>query len=264
MLTKTGKRAFLPKAKDLKLARYLDVARLISGDRVPAAPSMLELPTPAGELPAWDGDSLGNDTIGLCVLAALAHQSMLVGQLTGVPVAITRDQVIALYSALTGYRPGNEMSDLGYEIRSALDVARIQGMWGHRVLAFASVDWTDPLQVEIAIWLGCGVQAGFQLPLAGADHLDARGHQLWDVPDAGWPSGQGPGSRGGHAVHQHAHSTARDEGISWGQRTAWTRPWQQACQDEAWLVLWDHWADAGRPAPNGFALADLLADARAR
>lgn len=260
----TGKHPYQAKASDLLMAKYLDKSALINSGQVPEAPSMYFLPQPDGALPMWDGDDLGNKTIGLCVFAGLAHLFMLAGKLSGQPCTITKDQVVALYAQLTGYDPVTGANDNGYNIRDLLAYAQTTGAWGRKVLAYTLVNAQDPVELAIATWLGCGTLGGFSLPLTAEGQTAPDGRQLWDVPQGGFTAANGPGTWGGHCIHCYSTSTDRDGGNSWGERSFWTRAWQQACQDEAWLILPDNWAPSTGLAPDGFALADLLADVAAR
>lgn len=259
-----GKKAFIPKQKDLALKSYLDKAALISSGEVPAAPSMTYLHQPDGGLPTWDADDLGNASIGLCVLAAPAHHLMLVSKLAGSSITITREQVIGAYTKYTGFDPITGANDNGWVVRDMLDAGRKDGLYGHKILAYAAVDKSSPEEMEIATWLGCGTIGGYALPLTAQNQVDANGRQLWDVPVGGWNSKNGPGSWGGHCIHAHSTSVNRDGGNSWGEKTFWTSAWRNACQDECWLVIWDNWQFATGICPNGFALKDLIADAQAR
>ena len=259
-----GKKPFVSDRRDLALRKYID--KKILANQVPAALNLATaFPAPDGSLPVWDGDALGNDVAGCCVFAGPGHMTTLVGALTGKPTVVTKDMVIAVYSHLTGYNPVTGANDNGYVIRDMLDYWKSTGMFGHKILAYAGVNWKDSDEVAIAQWLGCGVIGGFQLPLASQNQADTQGRQLWYVPTTGWPSGKGPGTWGGHCIFIPGTSPGMDEGNSWGEPTQWTIGWRTQCCDEMWIVILDDWAAlAGGTAPTGFALQDLLNDVASR
>ena len=86
------------------------------------------------------------------------------------------------YSKLTGYNPVTGANDDGYNIRDMLNYWKSTGLYGHKILCYASVNYKDPDEVAIAQWLGCGVIGGFQLPTASQKPSRTQGRQLWYVP----------------------------------------------------------------------------------
>ena len=258
-----GKKPFTPDHRDLALSKYVN--KRILASQVPAALNMATaFPAPDGTQPAWDVDALGNDDAGDCVFAGPGHQTTLVGALTGKPSVVTKDMAISIYSKLTGYDPVTGDNDNGYDIRTMLNYWRQTGLYGHKILAYASVNWLDPDEVAIAQFLGCGVIGGFQLPTASQGQVDDQGRQLWFVPKGGWPKGQGPGTWGGHCIFVPGTSPGMDQGNSWGGATHWTADWRAQCCDEMWLIVLDHWSLANGRVPTGFALQDLLSDVASR
>ena len=258
-----GKKPYVKDSRDKALKNYLD--KRILANQVPAALNMATcFAAPDGSQPAWDSDPLGNIRAGDCVFAAPGHMTTLVGALTGKPSVVTADMVLAAYSKLTGYNPITGDNDNGYVIRSMLNYWKIIGLYGHKILCYAAVDYKDPDEVAIAQWLGCGVIGGFALPKASQAQVDDQGRQLWSVPKGGWPHGQGPGTWGGHCIFIPGTSPGMDEGNSWGEPTQWTVDWRMQCCDEAWIVIMDDWAVMTGRSPTGFALQDLLNDVASR
>jgi hypothetical protein len=256
---KLGRRPFEEDSRDLKFAKYIsDAGRLLEAADAPAAPDWTAMPTPSGEVPEVDDDDLGNDTIGLCVYAAPGHQVRLIGQVTGNQLLRpTRGDVVDAYARFTGYNPATGSGDNGAYVRDMLKQWQDVGMYGTRANAYVQVDVKNADEVAIATWAGCGLTGGYSLPIA------SQGQDTWDVPTGGWPSGQGPGTWGGHCIFGQASSPGLDVGNSWGIRTPWTPAWRKACCDELWMVLVDAWQMTSR-APNGIAWADLLSDVSAR
>jgi hypothetical protein len=259
-----GKLPFAPKAKDLKLSSYVaDKGRLIESAQVPAASNWSAMPAWTGAPQTPDADPLGNDRAGDCVFAGPGHMVRMIGQLTGKALSPTSADVLEAYSRYTGYDPATGENDNGFRVREMLGIWQREGLFGTKAVAYALVG-NDPDEKAIASWLGCGLIGGYSLPLSAQTQVDATGRQLWYVPVGGFPSGQGPGSWGGHCIWSDAPSPSLDGGNSWGEQTYWTQEWDRACCDERWVVLVDAWVDAIGRAPNGFAIEDLLADVRAR
>jgi len=178
-------------------------------------------------------------------------------------LAPTADDVLSEYARRSGYDRETGANDNGFVIRDMLKIWQREGMFGTKLLAYALVSG-NPDEIAIASWLGCGTIGGYSLPLASQSQVDAIGRQLWYVPPRGFPSGQGPGTWGGHCIWEDAPSPSLDGGNSWGQQVYWTPEWAKACCDERWICIVDAWKMATGRAPNGFAWDDLMADVRAR
>lgn len=259
-----GKRPFSPKAKDLHLKSYIDKAAIITAAQVPAAPDWQAFSCPDGNLPPPDTDALGNDRAGCCVFAGPGHHINMIHAQLGDPNRVSSTDVLSVYTKYTGYNPATGANDNGYVVRDMLGNWVKDGLYGTYAIAYALVDWTDPVETAIATWLGCGTIGGYALPIAAQGQSDDQGRQLWDVPAGGWPQGKGPGTWGGHCMWVRGSSPKLTNANSWGQDTIWTMPWQKACCDEMWVVLVDKWIAASGQAPNGFAYQDLLNDVKAR
>jgi len=254
-----GKLPHYPRAKDMHLRAYLDRAKAkVDLQAAPAAINWYEMSTPAGTLPEWDGDVLGNDHAGDCALAAPAHVEMLESKLSGSPVAITTDQVLAEYASLAGYNPSDGTGDNGAYLRDVMDRWRTVGLFGERIDAYLWVNPHDPIEMAWALWHSGGLIGGFSLPLCARDQVDSQGNPDWYIPADGWPQNDGPGAWGGHAIAIHGG------GNSWGLPTHWTDEWFRVCCDELIMPISKRWQLRNGRTPNGLAYADVLADARAR
>jgi hypothetical protein len=248
----------------LRFARYADKAKLIAATEAPAAPNWESVFLESGTRPKRDRDPLGNNRAGCCVFSAPAHDINLIRQFGGAHVPeVTAEMVLAEYAKRTGWDPVTGANDNGYYIRVMLEIWRTEGLFGTKLLAYCAVDWNDPDEVRLALWLGGGLIGGYDLPLASQDQQDVSGRQLWYVPEGGWKAGHGPGTWGGHALYKFGTSPGGDQDNSWGESTISTPGWRKDCCSELWLPIVDIWV-AGAKAPNGFALDDLLADVRAR
>ena len=89
------------------------------------------------------------------------------------------------------------------------------------------------------------------------------GHSIWQCPD-NLRGDNAPGSWGGHCVPimQYNASASNRKGyevISWGEVIDMTPLFMTTYGDEAYVVLSQDWIASGK-APNGFNLAQLMAD----
>ena len=270
-VTADGRKLFLGKKparvdhRDLLLRNYVDKSKIL-GEHVPAAFDWSEMYGPTGAPPPADTDVLGNNRYGDCVFAGPGHQRIMIAGLTGnqPPIAVTAESTLQEYALGTCFNPLTGENDDGACVLDMLVRYRNVGMWGERILAFARVDHTDPEELMIGAWLGCGLIGGYDLPMASQSQTDAQGRQLWDVPPGGFPDGQGPGTWGGHCIFDYAPSPGLRKSNSWGMRTVWTPAWERACCAERYVVINPAWILRTGKAPNGFALQDLLNDAAAR
>lgn len=202
---------------------------------------------------------LGNDKVGDCVPAGLAHQTMLATRLgLGVPAKFTEDSVISWYSDLTGYVPGDETTDEGTEPRAALAAARKVGVpdaagGRHKIGAFVSIDFSDWDEMMLATYYFSSVGIGTAIPESVWEQFDQ--HQPWDVVD-------GSSIDGYHYVPllgRNARSTAGV--VSWGRRCGVTRDFAETYFDEAWAIVFPEELRNGKNE-RGLDLAalnDLLA-----
>src|SRR6202142_4151114 len=101
---KLGKLAPKPNRRTLRLSRYL----LAGATGLPTPPLKLwrEYRVPPS---GWG--MMGNDTIGDCTCAAIAHMVMLMTAHTGTMISPTLEDTLAVYSAVTGYYPVDPSPD---------------------------------------------------------------------------------------------------------------------------------------------------------
>ena len=258
-----GRAPHVPDARDLKLSSYVDADKLVDSNSCPLAHSWDTIPTPSGQLPSLDTDPLGNKVANCCVFSAVGHMVKAIGQQTGVPITVTEEDVLNAYS-IGGYKLDPKLFDNGFNVRVMLKIWKVLGLFGTKALGYAAVNWNDPREVALASWLGCGVIAGFNMPLTSQEDSDRLGQLCWSIPVDGFPPGKGPGSWGRHCVWLNDVSPALSGGNSWGLKAYMTTPWQQQCCEEMWIVLVDKWKMRDGRAPNGFAFDDLMSDVKAR
>ena len=238
---KLGKKPARIDPRTLKLGRYLTAA-------LPLPPTFVL------NSRGFSGDwgMLGNDDLGDCTCAAVAHGHQ-VGVLSQIDISAkpgiimpSVDAVIDIYSRWCGYNPADPSTDQGGVELDVLNLWRKQGFMGRQIIGYASIDPQNQTHVKQAIQLFGGVYIGLAMPSGWQDS------PVWDA-------GAGDaGSLGGHAVFCPDYDAREIVALTWGtkQRISWTGFAEYA--DECYGVLF-----ADFKSPFGFDQAALMADLQA-
>lgn len=186
----------------------------------------------------------GNDRLGDCTIAALAHAITVYRGLVGSERIMAQQAVIKLYMHLTGGVDSglNELDVLNYWRQTAVD--------GDKILAFVKLDPKNHTHVQQAIQLFGGVYLGFQVQQNCIQEFDA--HQPWTP---------GPLTQDGHAVFAVGYDPNQLTVLTWGSTQQATWAWWDECVDEAYAILPPEAKKAGF-AP-GFDIAQLEQDLNA-
>jgi hypothetical protein len=245
-----GKNPASPKPKDFQWAA------LAANVTLPAAPSAFGH---ANLFPDWL--MLGNgpdDTVepgfqgaGDCVWAGAAHEHRLINKIVKqVDVPFTGKEVIADYSAATGYVLDNPSTDNGTDVHAALDYRRKTGIADangtrHLIGAYVSLDPKNWDHLRQATYIFGAVGIGFSFPNSGWAQFHAG--QPWDVvPNDG-------GNDGGHYVPVLGAPTADKVGVvTWGKRQEMTRPFYEKYNDEAWVYITPEELNSSGAGLHGF------------
>ena len=195
---------------------------------------------------------LANDRYGDCVFAMIGHVIQALstyGQ--GATVTVTDTDVLAAYSAVTGFDPADPATDQGTVIQDALGYWRKHGIAGHKILAFAQIDHTDRAQVDAAIDQFGAVLLGINFPAAAMDQFNAG--QPWDV------AAHDGGIEGGHAIPAGYYSTpaGRSRIVTWARVQDMTDAFWDRYVEEAWVVVAPEWLSAAGTDPLGVDLHGL-------
>lgn len=134
-------------------------------------------------------DIMGNDQLGDCVIAGGYH---IVGVETGNAGAAfhaNSAQIIADYSAIGGYVPGDPNTDQGCELPTALAYWQKHGFAnGTKLLGYLAVDATNRTEVELACWLFENLYFGMALPDHWINPFPAGNGFLWGESGASDPN----------------------------------------------------------------------------
>ncbi len=207
-----------------------------SADTLPRLYSKLKISDPTKLFPMD-----GNDTLGDCTIAALAHAVTIYEGLVGKKDIMAKTAVVKLYMHLTGG------VDSGLNELDVLNYWRQHAAGREKILAFASIDPKNLTHIQQAIQIFGGVYLGFQVQQNCVQEFD--NHQPWTP---------GPLTNDGHAVFATGYDQNEVTVLTWGNIQKATWPWWNECVDEAYAILPQ---EATNPnfAP-GFNIAQLQAD----
>jgi len=183
----------------------------------------------------------GNDTLGDCTIAALAHAVTIFNGLVGAKNIMTKQAVVKLYMHLTGG------IDSGLNELDVLAFWRKHAVSHDKILAYATIDPKNHTHLEQAIQMFGGVYLGFQVQQNCVEEFDAQ--KPWTP---------GPLTNDGHAVFAVAYDADGVTVLTWGGTQKATWAWWDECVDEAYAVLPPE-AESSGFAP-GFDFAQLKAD----
>lgn len=224
-------------------------------DSLPANPPAIDWLSSVKGWPMY-----GNDQWGDCVLAEIGHHIEVVttyGQ--GATVTVADADILAAYSAVTGFDPnagppGNNPTDQGTNIADALAYWQQHGIAGHKILAYAKVDHTQPGEVDAAINLFGAVMVGVNLPHSAMQQFENGAP--WDLvtPDGGID--------GGHAILVGAYDQpgAERDAVTWGAKQRLTDQWWGKYVEECWAIIAPEWLNAAGQSPEGIDLYGLGVD----
>jgi hypothetical protein len=191
-----------------------------------------------------------NDTLGCCVIAGKMHQlGIWSGNETGTPVLATDTEVREQYVNICG--PG----DNGCVITNVLNAFQSPGLTAggkpYTIDGFVSVDWTNKIEAQTAIYLFGSLTLGINLPQAW---LQAPEGGLWDVTDTEIV--------GGHDVCAVGYNKTGVVVATWGglRTITWAAFGDMKWLDECYAELAPLWYSNEKLAPCGVDADALRAD----
>ena len=245
---KLGKGVARHDPRTLLLASYVTTA-------LPAPPATADLTAKVGA--SWG--MMDNDQIGDCTCAAAGHLIMEWTANAGKKMVTPTDkQIVAAYSAITGYNPTTGANDNGAQEIDVLNYWRQTGIASHKIGAYVALEPANHIHIMDSVYIFEGCYIGVQLPISA--QAQVQNHQPWSVPPGG-PTGDGkPGSWGGHAIPVVAYDARGVTVVTWGalQVMTWSF-WETYC-DEAYAILSTDYLDGSKKAPGGFSMQELQAD----
>ena len=201
-----------------------------------------------------------NDSLGDCVIAGRYHRIGLLTGLTGKSFIATDAQVVADYSAIGGYIPGDQSTDQGCDMATAADYGVSHGYAdGSKDFGWLAIDATNKAEVASAMWLFENLDFGLELPDAWVQSIPNASGFTWDVAGA-------PDPENGHCIEGVDIATNGIVIATWGMTgtLTWAAIAMYAAQTNGGEIIVhlseDQLAKAQTKAPNGVAWADLIAD----
>jgi len=244
---KLGKSAARHDPRTLLLASYITAA-------LPTPPDNFDL---TSKVTAWG--MMENDQVGDCTCAAAGHLLMEWTANAGKKMFTPTDkQIIAAYSAITGYNPVTGANDNGAVEIDVLNYWRQSGIAGHKIGAYAAVEPSNHTNIMDSVYIFEGCYIGLQLPISA--QAQVQNHQPWSVPPGGLTGDGKPGSWGGHAVPVVAYDARGLTVVTWGALQVMTWSFWDAYCDEGYAIISNDYLTGKKVSPQGFNMQQLQAD----
>jgi hypothetical protein len=244
----TGKKAARPGAVQMKLGAYLK-----AGLPRPADPRNFGH---ASKIATNGWGMLANDQFGDCVWAGAAHEHMLMAAIAGTVLKFTDKNVLAAYSAVTGFNAKDPATDQGTDMQAAASYRRKTGIKDskghvHKVAAYLEVAKHSLDQISEAAYLFGAVGVGIEFPDFAMDQFN-RG-EPWDVV------AHAPAPQDGHYIPVVGVENGNLVCVTWGRKQLMTPAFFTKYCDEAVAYINPEYLVAGK-TPEGFDAAALTAD----
>lgn len=202
------------------------------------------LPDWTRDIPPGDWGMYGNDEIGDCTAAGIAHAKLTWGVYTAPYTAMADpDGAVDLYSGATGYVRGQPSTDRGARCTDMLMYCHRNVVNGDKLSAFATINPRRHDHIEMAIRVFGGVYVGATMRQANMSQ------PVWDVRDGNQTS------IGGHCFWVPKPLSA----ITWGTEIGCTLDWWDACVEEVYAILSPRWVLGGH-TPAGLAADEMIKD----
>jgi hypothetical protein len=204
-------------------------------------------------------DIMGNDQFGDCVLASANHVQGVVTGNAGALVQAALTEILAQYTAITGFDPNNPATDQGTDEVTALNWYCAHGFAnGVKPLGWIYVDGSNQVEVRTAIDLFehliicAGLPDPWVTPFPNGDGFN------WDAAN--------PNPSNGHSFMAFGFDSSGVKIDTWalfGHLTygALNAACTTATGGGCYVILTPEMITKGQTkAPNGFAWSDLVAD----
>lgn len=194
--------------------------------RLPKPPTKVKIPT----VEQWG--MMDNDRLGCCTVAGIGHAIMAwnaeVAERDHVP---TDDEVQLTYFTLTGGL------DSGCVEADVLKHWHQNGLFGHKIAAYAPVETHDFIGLQQAIAFYGAAYLGVALPESAQEQF-ANG-EPWTV-DPNSPI------EGGHCILAVGYDQQFVYCVTWGGVVAVAYPWLASYLTETWAIIANEFVEAGK------------------
>jgi len=225
-----------------------------------------ELPTPPDSV-AWGNQLLANwgmmqnDNFPDCTCAAAGHMIMnWTGNVNSkTPIVLSDSQIMQAYMKVSGYDPATGENKTGIACLDVLKLWNQNGIGGHVINAYVSLDVSNQSYIKNAIYLFGGCYIGLQLPNSLKDTSNS-----WTVPATGAVANDAPNPNNGHCVNIVGYDTNNLTVISWGTVKSMSWDFFAAYADEAYAILSNDWFNSSSGKnPDGFDVTSMQNDLNA-
>jgi hypothetical protein len=207
-----------------------------------------------------------NDTLGCCTISGGYHVVATETGNAGALFTATDAQIIADYSAVSGYIPGDTSTDQGADEPTVLNYWTQHGFAnGTKLLGWLAVDATNQEELQQALYLFENLYFGIELPDAWVNPFPSGPGYVWDVG--------APDPNNGHCVIGYGYGAKGIDIDSWGLvdpatgdgGTLTYAAIAALCTQQAGGAVYvlcspDQLAKGAAKAPNGVAWGDLITD----
>ncbi|MDQ6901936.1 MAG: hypothetical protein M3139_02850 [Bacteroidota bacterium] len=223
---KSGRLPYVHDSRTFDLADYLDQENL---SKIPLSCNW------GNKIETEKWGTLGNLRINDCTCAAAGHLIMAWTSSIGKLHKPSTKAIVQSYSDLTGFNPKTDGQGKSIEAIKALKHWRKKGIAGHRIIAFAKLDFKNRRQLLQAIYLYGGCYVGINLPKsAEKQYFDSK---KWTVPRSGTNGAGEPGSWLGHALTITGYNKNELRAVTWGKEMTMTMDFWETYVDEAYAVF---------------------------
>lgn len=222
--------------------RTFKLANLFQTTQLPIAPKASQFSKGA----TWP--MFANDQYGDCTCASTGHRILLQERNSGQhETQITDQDVLEVYSAVTGFDSRTGANDNGAYLLDVLNYMRKVGMGlehdgtHHTIYAFAKLDHTRTDEVRLGAWLFGGLYTGVMLP-------ESAQSEPYD-----WHTTTGkPGGWGGHAITVNGYDDRYVYFITWGRQARMSWAFWGKYVDEAYVVFSEDFLNSRDATRAGF------------
>jgi hypothetical protein len=199
---KLGKLPAIKNSVSFRLRDYLALATL---PKVPKSAGHLNLAK-------TDHNMFGNDTVGDCTCADVAHATLYWNRATGKIINISTANVIALYSAVSGYN-GSPETDNGANMATVATYHQKTGIQDesgsyHKIAAYLAISPGNIEELKQSIHLFEACSVGWELPDSAQNQFS--NNQPWSIVN-------GATIEGGHDTLAIGYDSKYLYVITWGK-----------------------------------------------
>ena len=247
------------KPRDFSVKAPVLEAYLTDPKALPRAPRLVDWESKVTDWPMYD-----NDTIGDCTIAGMFHSIGAMSQYsTGNEVLFTNDEAVSVYSAISGYVPGDPSTDVGCTLQQVCDYMVQTGAVDvngktHKLAGYAEVgDFTNTSLLKQVLYTFGSVYVAVNLPESAEEQFGE---------DEPWTPVPGSPILGGHCIVLQWNESDVDDGssfVTWGSTVRADNAWIDDYVCEAVALVSQDWIEANGDSPSGLDLAQLVADSNA-